>query len=244
MKQYIAASAVALVMASGAAQAAFFSFASDNADTRWTFTGNGSNVTSATGEVPLLLHIDDTNGPAPILQNSVSFLAQYTLTFVGSVNLPGGAQALSYAANGSFSFTDVATGTTLLTTNFSNALFSVRASVNNVWTTTASLQVDDGLGATVSMVWGGANLPAYGLMNGALNGSPRGFSFDLSAINSSGAMPYNGQSPGVAINSVTKLPTQQWWAESSFSASANVIPAPGPLALVGLGALAMRRRRR
>ena len=243
MKSVIIASTAALALASGAAQAAFFSFASDSNDTRWTFTGNGNQITAATGNVPLILNIDDNNGPAPALQNSVSFVAQYTLTFVGAVNLPGGAQALSYAANGSFTYTDVATGTALLTTTFSNALFSVRGSANNFWTTTATLQVDDGLGATVSMVWGGDNLPQYGLAPGALTGTPRGFGFDLTAINTSGALPYGGQNPGVAIDATTKLPTSQWWSEASYSATANVIPTPGSIALLGLGGLALRRRR-
>jgi hypothetical protein len=245
MKQYIAASTLALAMASGAAQAAFFSFASDNADTAWTFTGNGANMTAATGNSPLLLNIDDNNGPAPALQVSVSFVAQYTLTFVGATNLPGGAQALSYAANGTFSFTDIASGTTLLTTTFSNALFSVRAGINNgPWATTATLQVDNGLGATVSMLWGGALLPQYGLAPGALNGSPRGFGFDLTGLNSSGLMPYNGQNPGVATNAVSRLPEAQWWSEASYSSTANVVPAPASLALMGIGGLLIARRRR
>jgi len=242
MKGLIAASTVALAFASGTAQAALFSFASDSNPNQWTFTGNGGNITAATGATPLTLNIDDNNGPSPAIQVSVSFVAQYTLTFVGSVNLPGGAQALSYAANGSFTFSDGANP--LLTTTFTNALFSVRASPNNIWATTASLQVDDGLGATVSMVWGGANLPAYGLAPGALTGTPRGFGFDFTAINSSGAIPYNGEAPGRAIDATTKLPTGQWWSESSYSAVANVIPSPGSLALLGLGGLAITRRRR
>ncbi|HYE62025.1 MAG TPA: PEP-CTERM sorting domain-containing protein [Phycisphaerales bacterium] len=244
MQQTIAVSAVALAIASGAAQAAFFRFSPDTNDNSWAFTGNGANVTAATGSTPVILHIDDNNGPAPELQVSVSFVAQYTLTFVGSVNLPGGGQSLSYAANGSFSFTDIASGVTLLTTNFSNALFTTRGGANNgPWATTASLQVDDGLGAAVSMVWGGANLPAYGLMNGALNGSPRGFAFEMTSLNSSGALPYAGQNPGVSINPTTRLPTAQWWSEATYSSTA-AIPAPATLAAVGVGALAMGRRRR
>lgn len=243
MKSFVIASAAGLAIAAGSAQAAFFSFGADTSDQSWTYTGNGANITSATGESPLTLYIDDNNGLAPRLQVSVSFVAQYTLTFVGSVNLPGGAQALSYAANGSFSFVDVAAGTTLLTTNFTNALFSTRASVNNVWSSTASLQVDEGLGASVSMIWGGAFLPTYGLAPGSLNGLPRGFAFDLSSLNSSGVMPYAGQNPGVAINATSKLPTSQWWSEASYSSSA-MVPAPGALALLGVGGLVVSRRRR
>src|SRR5262245_28247471 len=116
----------ALAMAAGSANAAFFSFASDTQDNAWVFTGNGANVSSATNGSanPLVLLIDDDNGPLPPLQNTVSFAAQYTLSFVGSVPLPGGAISYNYAATGQFTFTDIATNTTLLTTTFSNALFT------------------------------------------------------------------------------------------------------------------------
>jgi len=187
--------------------------------------------------------IDDDNGPAVPLQVSVSFSAQYTLSFVGSVPLPGGAISYNYAAAGQFTFTDVATNTALLTTTFSNALFTARGS-DTAWFTTGALQVDSSGGATVSMVWGGANLPAYGLAPGSLNGVPRGFAFDLTTINTSGAIPYGGLNPGVAINANTKLPTATWFSESSYSSTARV-PAPaGSMALMGLGGLALRRRRR
>jgi MYXO-CTERM domain-containing protein len=244
MKSFVIASAAGVLAFAAGAQGAFFSFGADTLDQSWTFTGNGSSFSSATGNSPVLLHIDDNNGAMPRLSVSASLTAQVSLTFVGAVNLPGGAQALSYAANGSFVFTDVAAGVPLLTTNFSNALFTTRGSPNNFWATTASLQVDDGLGATVSMVWGGASLGSYGLLPGLLDASPRGFAFDMVALNTSGAMPYGGQSPGVPINGTSKLPTSQWFAESSFTAYGSVVPSPGSLALLGIGALAMRRRRR
>jgi MYXO-CTERM domain-containing protein len=235
----------ALALAAGSANAALFSFASDSADHAWTYTGNGANISNGTNgnADPLVLMIDDDNGPALPLQVSVSFSAQYTLSFVGQVPLPGGAISYNYAANGQFVFTDIASGTALLTTTFSNALFTARGN-ETAWFTTGALQVDSSGGATVSMVWGGATLPAYGLAPGSLNGLPRGFAFDLSAINTSGAIPYGGQNPGVAINANTKLPSSQWFSESSYSATGRVIPAPGALALMGLGGLALRRRKR
>jgi hypothetical protein len=208
------------------------------------YTGNGANIQNATNgsSDPILLDIDDENGTAPRIEVSVSFAAQYTLTFVGSVNLPSGAVSYNYAASGQFTFTDIASGTTLLTTNFSNALFTARGNATS-WFTTGSLQVDDSGGATVSMVWSGGNLPAYGLTPGSLNGSPRGFGFDMTVINTSGSIPYNGTGAGVAINATTKLPSSNWFSEGSFSSSVRV-PAPGSLALLGLGGLAIRRRRR
>lgn len=234
----------ALVFAAGSANAALFSFDTNTSDHAWTFTGNGANVQNGTNGSadPLVLTIEDENGLAAPLQASVSFSAQYTLTFVGSVNLPGGAISYNYAASGQFTFTDIFTGTTLLTTSFSNALFNARGDQAH-WFTTGNLSVDDSGGATLSMVWGGAALPQYGLAPGSLNGSPRDTMFGLSIMNTSGALPYNGSNPGVPINANTKLPSQNWFAESNYSAAARV-PTPGSLALLGLGGLAMRRRRR
>jgi len=232
-------------MAAGSAQAAFFSFGSDTSDQAWTFTGNGANITQGMDAAhPLTLHIDDNNGLAPRLDVSVSFTAQYTLTFVGNVPLPGGSQAMVYAANGSFTFNDVPGGVALLTTTFTNALFTTRAdAAMTKWLTTGTLQVDDSNGATVSMVWGGANLPNYNLAPGVLNGSPRGFGFDMTAINMSGAIPYAGQLPGATLNANTHLPSTTWFSEGSYSATANV-PTPGVAALLGLGGLVATRRRR
>src|SRR4051812_41940502 len=108
----------ALALAAGSAHAAFFSFASDTSDHSWVFTGNAAGVTNATNgnADPLVLNIDDDNGQASRLQVSVNFAANYTLSFVGSVPLPGGAISYNYAASGNFTFTDIASGTTLLTT--------------------------------------------------------------------------------------------------------------------------------
>ena len=87
------------------------------------------------------------------------------------------------------------TGTTILTVNFTNCLYSARGNATS-WFTTGGLQGDDGNGATVTMTWGGAALPGYGLAPGLIP-DPRGFAFDLSALNTSGAIPYSGQNPGV-----------------------------------------------
>jgi hypothetical protein len=233
------AAAVGMLALAGSAQAALFSFASDTSDRSWTFSGQGASVVDATGPNDYLtLHIDDNNGILPRIDVSTQFNANYTISYVGSVPLGGGAFSHNYLASGSYSFTDVATNTTILTVNFTNCLFTARGGQMS-WFTTAALQGDNGAGATVSMTWNGAPLPGYDLLPGVLPGS---FAFGHSALNSSGAIPYQNQSPGANLGA-NMLPTATWWSEASFSAI-RIVPAPGSLALLGLGALAAMRRRR
>lgn len=229
-----------LAAAAGTSQAALLSFSSSTAGGSWTFRGSGNSFTDATGpNDPIVLDIDDNNGPLPTLHVSTQFNANITLAFAGTTALGGGAFAYNYTANGSFSFQDVDSGTTLLTVNFTNCLYTSRGS-STAWFTTGSLQGDEGAGAAVTMNWSGASLPAYGLTPGALP-APRGFGFDLTAINTSGAIPYSGQNPGVGLTN--NLPGSQWFSEGSFSASTG-IPAPGSIALLGAAGLIVGFRRR
>lgn len=229
----------AVILAAGTAQGAFFSFASGSASGAWTFTGpGGANFGSGLGATPVTLLIDDDNGPLPTLQVSSRFESTVSLSHVASIPLGGGSFAHQYLANGSFTFIDAAAGTPLLTTQFTNALFTSRGGEGS-WGTTASLQGDGSGNGSVSMVWSGANLPGYGLTPGPL-GLPN-FAFGMSALNSSGAIPYSSQMPGRALSN--SLPSGAWFAEASFTAAA--IPAPGVLgALAAGGIVAMRRRRR
>jgi len=236
MKSQILAAAM-LTLAAGTANAAIISFASDTSDQSWTFTGNGAGVNNATGPNNFLtMQIDDNNGPLPLLSISTRFTAQYSLAYVGSLPI-GGAFSHNYLATGSFAFQDVGTGVTILTVNFSNAVFtSVGAQAS--WFGTAALQGDNVGGASVSFNWNGAALPGYGLTPGNFGGN---FAFGLSTLNSSGAIPYAGQSPGRNLDA-GHLPSGQWWSESSLSAF--MVPAPGSLSLLGLAGLAIARRRR
>jgi hypothetical protein len=228
-----------VALAAGTAHAAFLSFASDTADHAWTFTGNGANFSNGTGpNDPLVLHVDDNNGLLPRLDVSVNFSANVTLSYVASVPLGGGAFSHNYLASGEFTFTDVLSGTTLLTTTFSNALYTARGGQAS-WFTTGALQADTNAGGVVNMVWGGASLPGYGLTPGAV--ISHGFGFDLTVVNTSGAIPYNFQNPGVALDA-NFLPSATWYSESSFSA--GVLPTPGTVTLLGLAGLAVARRRR
>lgn len=230
----------ALALAAGTAQGAFFSFASDFGDQSWVFTGTGATISNATGpNNPIVLFIDDNNGPLPTLQVSTRFEASFTLQTVGSLPLGGGFFSHNYRLHGSYKFTDIASGVTLLTVNFSDALFTAGGG-QFTWGSTAAIQANSAVGSTTSFTWGGAALPGYGLAPGVLGSGD--FGFDLTALNTSGVIPFNFQNLGVGITPATALPTQQWWSESSFSAS--VIPAPATLMLFGLGGLAMARRGR
>lgn len=248
MKTGLAVSSLALALAAGSANAAFFSFASDTADQAWTFmsghgAGMGNMIHDGTGpNDPLVLHIDDNNGPAPHLAIPVQFDMMVSLNYVGSVQITPGYFSHNYVVSGSFMFVDVNSGAALLTVGFDGGLFTARGDATS-WYSTGALQVDQSPNSSVNFVWGGGALPQYGLLPGPLTGAPRGFAFDLTAINTSGLIPYNNTNPGVAIDPQTKIPTSQWWSEGSFSANAYV-PAPGALALLGLGGLAMARRRR
>jgi hypothetical protein len=225
-------------LSAGSAHAAFMSFASDSADHAWTFTGNGSTFTSTSlggNANPILLNIDDNNGPAPDLQFSCAFTSTTTLTFAGDVNV-GGVISHNYTASGNYNFTDVATGTTIFTVTYTGMLFTARGS-NTSWFTTGALQGDN-TGGNVTMTWTGANLPNYGLANNAIYRG--GFSFALDSINTSGALPYAGGSSGV--NLTNNLPNATWFAESSIVAT--TIPAPARLSVLGLSALIGARRRR
>jgi hypothetical protein len=228
-----------VALAAGSANAAFLSFASDTADRAWTFTGSGATFANGTGASdPIVLHVDDNNGQLPRLDVSVRFNASVTLSYVASVPLGGGTFSHNYLASGTFSFVDMLSGSTLLTTTFSNALYTARGAQNS-WFTTGALQGDAMGGATVNSVWSGAALPAYGLVPGQVDS--QGFGFDLTVVNSSGAIPYTFQSPGVSLGS-NFLPSQTWFSESSYSAA--LLPSPGSMSLLGLAGLIVARRRR
>jgi hypothetical protein len=224
----------AVIAAAGSAHGAFFSFASGSASNAWTFQGNGLGMTDGTGpNNPITLKIDDNNGPLPTLEFSTEFDANIALSYLGTI----AGTIHNYSASGTFSFRDLATNITILTVAFNNAVFTAQGGTSS-WGTAAGLHHGSGVGIT--MTWGGATLPGYGLAPGTLIDAD--FSFALSAMNTSGAIPYAGQNPGVGLTP-NFAPTGEWFAEASFAAQ-GVIPAPGAGALLAIGGLAMFRRRR
>ncbi|MCC6228189.1 MAG: hypothetical protein IT432_03070 [Phycisphaerales bacterium] len=241
--KYTLVAVAGTALLAGTAHAAFFSFASDTADHHWTFFGGQTPTHFRDGILPggaLDLQVDDNNGPLPTLGFSTRLQAQFDLAYAGSIPLGNGDFSHSYSISGQFTFLDLATLQPLLVTTFSGGLFTARGGQSS-WYSTAGFGADNFGGATINMSWHGPNLPGYGLIPGSFV-DPQGFQYSLSAINTSGLIPYDMSSQGVALDS-KMYPAQQWYAEGSYSASSNV-PSPGALVLGGLGIVSVARRRR
>lgn len=239
----------AIVAAAGAANATLFSFASDNGNHRaFTFQGFGNNVTHAPQNDPTVLYYDDNNGPLPQVGLSTRFEAAFTINFLFSVPLGGGNFVHNYALTGNggngpdFGWYDWTTGAPILTAKIERGA-SAKTAIGPAfgWGSTATLQGADGQSNGVTYTWHLADVPAYGLYQGQSIGADD-FAFTLSWLQTQAGL-------GVALESNDgspnfKLPSNEWRSEGSFSGSANFIPTPGALALVGLAGLTAGRRRR
>lgn len=220
------------------ANATYFSFASDTANRQWTFAGNGANVSqgdAAGVDVDLIL-ADDNGGTERTI--ATKFFASWTLSHVGSTGV-GAAVSHTYRATGNFQWLDASTGGLVLRGDFSDAIFTAGGSAA-AWSSTATVMGSDEF--TQMAYTSGISAPEVGLGIGALGG-PQDFAFTLTVINTSGQLPYraNAANRGVALGE-GMLPGREWWSEGSFSGSA--VPAPGSVALVGLGGVMCLKRRR
>lgn len=240
----------------GSAQAALFSFASDDASNAFTFSGTAAAGNSFTmsqqgARIPVTLKIDDGNGVLPTVALEVFFEASITLGWIGSVGA-GNAQTHAYSATGNFRFVD-ANGNALLSIALagqSPAGMTIGGSMSN-WASAGGLfgSDNDGGGSVAYTVSDGlftlaqgegANLNSYGIFGGpnatSTGADDFGFSLTFVSAQTGGSVP---------INSTSRLPTGAWRAEGSYSGSATWVPAPGTLALIGAaGVMTARRRRR
>jgi hypothetical protein len=237
MKTFVLAMTAAAGLA-GAANAAFFSFASDTANRQWTFKGLGNTVTQGDvngSDIDLILNND--NGGAQV-SIATKFFANWTLTHVSSTNV-GPYIAHSYRATGMFEWRDASTGAMVLRGDFTDALFTATGRANS-WDSTATVMGADSY--TQFGYTSGINDPSVGMAIGAMSG-PQDFGFTLTVINTSGALPYipNSANRGSTLGA-DLLPNRQWWSEGSFSGSA--VPTPGSVALLGLGGLLCAKRNR
>lgn len=232
-----------LVLAAGSAQATTFSFASDSDNSNFTWAGIRNTVTN--GDSPqtnaITLVIDDENGPAPALTYSVSFSAGFQISYSASVAVGGGRYLHTYDVNASvpegaaqFSFLNP-DGSVLLTATFTGGSLS-SLGTQGAWGSTGGIDATDITGQ-VQYTWNGPDLPAYGLFHGQSSVGIDDATFTLTNLQTVGG------GPGVALGS-GGLPGDQWVAEGSYSGTARFVPAPGALALMGVGGLLVGRRRR
>lgn len=235
-------------IAAGASADTFFSFASDGADTTWTFQGAGNSFTASIAASDPLSLLVNGDGAGPAVSVDAVMSGGVTIRYVTSVAMPSGSDLHIYTANGSFQFSDPVSGNLLLDLNVGNATFS---SLGNAagWGSSATLESNDTFAnlvtytATADLVAAVPNAANFGLAVGSTIGDDD-FAFTLTAINTDGSLPYTGADRGVAVGA-DFLPIEDWFSEGSFSGSAGVfVPTPGGAALLGLGGLAMIRRRR
>lgn len=230
-----------VVLAAGAVHATTFSFASDTDPSSHTWRGFSTAMGNAQdpGD-PVTLTVDDGNGPGAPITFDVEFRAAFALTPNGlPLNLGGGRFLHTYNVGGpqggpaTFGFF-LPGNVPLLTATFTGGSMSSLGSAG-AWGTVGGVQATDVVGQ-VTYTWNGPNLPAYGLFTGQSSIGVDDAAFTLSDLHTLAG-------PGVPMNDVN-LPAAEWFAEGSFSGTANFVPAPGALALLGLGSFALARRRR
>jgi len=233
--------AMALVLAAGAAQGVTtFSFASDSDNSSFTWRGEGNSISQgSTNGNQLVLVIDDGNGPAPALTFNVSFFSNLSLSPSASIPAGGGRFLHTYGVNtvaaetSSFDFR-LPTGEVLLSATIVSGSFSALGGQGS-WGSAAGLAATDTATAQVQYTWNGPNLAAYGLTTGAVSQGIDDAAFSFTNLQ-------NAQG-GAGATLINELPGQ-WFSEGSFSGTANFVPAPGAMALLGLGGLVVSRRRR
>lgn len=229
----LAVSAAALSLFAGAAQAGFISAYSDSNSDGPTFSGSGFALrdgrpfdTSASITFGLY-HDPDENGPLPSIFQGTVFEMDATLGAYAMTPLAG-MFIHSWSVAGSFRFLDQNTGALVLQVNFTNALFTSWTNTPSSMGSTASLQGNLFTDPGMTAVFGGM-LAGYTAVDN--------WAFDLTALRTvqGGGRVLLFQDGGVGL-------IGPWTAEGSFSA--QLVPAPASMALLGLGGLVAARRRR
>ncbi|MFA6043995.1 MAG: PEP-CTERM sorting domain-containing protein [Phycisphaerales bacterium] len=233
--------AAALAAASSAQAVTTFSFASDTDPSQFTFSGNGAQVSNGTPAPTVTLLVGNGNGGQAPLSFNVEFRSNFSISYVVSTPVSGGFQHI-YNVQGNqgqsptFGFYVPGTNDALLTATFEGGIFR-SAGTQNAWGSGANVEASDITGQ-VTYTWFGASNAAYGLVAGGSS-----FGLDDAAFTLSNLQSGQPATNGVGLNA-DNYPIQSWNSEGSFSGTANFVPSPGAIALMGLGGLAMARRRR
>lgn len=217
-----------------------FSFASDTDPSHFTFAGSGGNVSNGTPAPVVTLTVGNGNNGESALTFDVEFRTNFSLDFLASVNQPGGTLHL-YNIVGfdgqapMFGFYVPGTNTPLLTATFDGGIFRNLGS-EGAWGTGGDASASDITGQ-VTYTWFGASNANFGLVQGASSVGVDDVVFTLTDLQN--AQTYT---PGVSLGN--NYPSTGWVSEGSYSGTANFVPTPGAIALLGLGGLAVGRRRR
>ncbi len=224
-------------------QAGLLSFASDFSDNSWTFIGerHADHFAIVDGidiNDPMTLLIDDDNGMLDPLSFQVDFNAHMDLDYLSSTDLGGGLFLHTYAISevdlGWFNDSGAVMEITV-----EGGIVTVLGGQSS-WGSTATIQASDTTGSVTYT--SSIDAPDYGIFVGDSVGNDD-FAFTLTAINTSGSIPYDFSNPGVDLGS-DMLPDTDFYAEGSFSGSARFVPAPAStLLLAGAGLFGIRRKR-
>lgn len=244
MTKLIARIAVVGLAAAAANADVFMSFASDFNDQAWTWTGEYHAghfaLEDATPHTePMTLLIDDGNGGLDPLSFTVDFNAHIDLEYISSTPIGGGKFIHSYHVEEGEAgwYTDLGPVVELV---FEGAVMTIVGDEFG-WDTAGSLFGSDAF-ADITYI-SAIDAPAYGLFAGESIGADD-LAFTISVLNTSGSLPFDGSGLGATLDPDTMFPDSQIYAEGSYSGSANFVPTPGALALLGVAGLGAARRRR
>ncbi len=227
-----------------AANAGIFSFASDYSDQSWTFTlathgGHFAIEDQTQFTDPTILLIDDANGILEPLQYEVDFNLHADIDYLSSTPIGGGKFIHSYSVEEAYAGWYTSNGP-ILEMTFDDSIITIVGDEFG-WDTAGSMFGSDAWASVQYTSY--INEPDYGMYLGDAIG-PQDFGFSLTTINTSGSIPYDYSSPGATLDPQTMFPTEEVFAEGSFSGSAQFIPAPSTAALLlGAGLFGTRRRR-
>lgn len=226
------------------AQAGIFSFASDYSDQSWTFIveNHGDHVAIEDGTHftdPTILLIDDANGVLDPLSFSVDFNLHADLDYQASTPIGGGKFLHTYRVEEAVAGWYLDSGPVLEMT-FDDSIITIVGDEFG-WDSAGSMFGADSWAAVQYTSY--IDAPAYGMYVGDSVG-PQDFGFSITALNTSGVLPWDFSEPGAELDPQTMMPLEEVYAEGSFSGSARFVPAPGTAALLlSSGLLGMRRRR-
>lgn len=217
----------------GSTHAALFSFSPEVGRSTWVFTGAGDRITDARDiDSPMVLLVDDVDGPLPAIPFGVEFVADFTLSFLERHGPNGGVYGHTYRIDGVFAFLDLS-GNTIMRTTLTDGLFTVDGSADT-WEGPATIEAGpDYAGGTVRSHWLLDTIHSYDLDPVWYHGSD--MEFTLTSMNSDGGE--------IALDPETRLPVSAWVSDAEYRGQ-NFVPGPAGAVIVGLGGLVALRRRR